>query len=211
MSREHDEGTDQLIRRARNGDRSAADDLLVRHRQRLKTMVTVRLDRRLAGRVDPSDVVQETLIEASRRLETYLHERPMPFYPWLRGLAWNRLIDLHRRHVLASKRTVDREVRDLALSDQSADVLAQQLVAPGTDAFHRVLRDEVRERVRVALDQLCETQREVLLMRHVERMSVAEIAAVTGVAQGTVKSRVFRALARLQQLLPEISSEGRDD
>lgn len=211
MSRHNEEDTDQLIRRAADGDRSAADDLLVRHRQRLKYMVTVRLDRRLAGRVDPSDVVQETLIDAARRLDTYLHERPMPFYPWLRGLAWNRMIDLHRRHVSASKRSVDREVHDLALSDQSADVLAQQLVAPGTDAFHRVVRDEWRERVQRALDQLPDAQREIVLMRHVERMSVAEIAAVIGVAEGTVKSRVFRALARLQGLLSATNSEGPDD
>lgn len=121
MACHNDDDTDRLIRRARDGDRSAADDLLVRHRQRLKYMVTVRLDRRLAGRVDPSDVVQETLIEASRRLDTYLHERSMPFYPWLRGLAWNGMVDLHRRHVLASKRTVDREVHDLALSDTSSE------------------------------------------------------------------------------------------
>ena len=91
--------TDGLLNRAAEGDATAVNDLMGRHRGRLERMVAVRMDQRLARRIDPSDVVQETLAEASRRLPEYLKARPIAFYPWLRQLAWNRLVDLYRFHV----------------------------------------------------------------------------------------------------------------
>src|SRR3954449_6327982 len=111
--------TDQLLASASQGDATARNRLLERHRPRLKRMVAVRLDRRLAARVDPSDVVQEALAEAARLLPGYLQERPVSFYPWLRRLAWERLVKLHRRHVAAGKRSVAREAAS-ALLDESA-------------------------------------------------------------------------------------------
>src|SRR5262245_8049497 len=110
--------TEQLLAQASHGDAAARSQLLQRHRGRLKRMVAVRADPRLAARVDPSDVVQETLAEANARLDAYLRDRPLPFYPWLRQLAQQRLIDLHRRHVRARRRSVTREEVDLP--DRSA-------------------------------------------------------------------------------------------
>src|SRR5579872_1163031 len=101
--------TDQLLEQAEAGDRAAVNQLLIRHRSRLRTMVRLRLDPRLAARVDPSDVVQEAFIEAHRRFDRYVRDRPLPFYPWLRQLAWDRLVHLHHRHLTAEKRTVRRE------------------------------------------------------------------------------------------------------
>src|SRR5690242_20250930 len=106
MCRTHEPDTDELIRLARRGDASARDRLLARHRPRLRRMIRLRFDRRLVTRVDPSDVVQETLAEAARRLEEYLHRPPLPFYPWLRQIALDRLLDLRRRHLRARKRSV---------------------------------------------------------------------------------------------------------
>ena len=97
--------TDSLLKQASAGDREAREQLLIRHRDRLTRMVAVRLDRTLAARVDPSDVVQETLTDAARRLDDYLRERPMPYYPWLRRLASDRLDKVHRRHT-ARRRSV---------------------------------------------------------------------------------------------------------
>src|SRR5947209_19815970 len=91
--------TDQLLAAARTGDASARGRLLEHHRHRLRGMVALRLDPRLAARVDPSDLVQETLAVAHRRLDDYLRDRPLPFYPWLRQIAADRLADAHRRHV----------------------------------------------------------------------------------------------------------------
>src|SRR5437868_2984584 len=117
--------TDELLDRACQGDGAARQQLLARHRQRLRRMIALRLDRRLAARVDPSDVVQETLAEADRKLGKYLADRPLPFYPWLRQIAVERLAKLHRSHLRADRRSADREETGLRpLSDESALPLA---------------------------------------------------------------------------------------
>src|SRR6516225_12117126 len=118
--------TDQLLEKACQGDDPARQQLLARHRRRLHRMVAAHLDRRLAARVDPSDVVQEALDDAARKLDGYLRQRPLPFYPWLRRLAWERLVKLHRRHLRAHRRSVGREEPGLlALPDESALELAR--------------------------------------------------------------------------------------
>ena len=101
--------TDELLRQAAGGDPGAREGLLARHRDRLRKMIAWRLDRRFAARVDPSDVVQEVLLEASHKMDRYLRERPLPFFPWLRALAGEHLATLHRRHVRARGRSVLRE------------------------------------------------------------------------------------------------------
>src|SRR5262245_6490890 len=128
-SRPHTD-TDKLLARAGHGDDAARSQLLDCHRGRLRRMVAVRIDPRLAARVDPSDVVQETLAEAHRRLDDYLTEQPIPFYPWLRQLAQDRLTDLHRRHVRAARRAVGREESGSPmLSEDSFDELTHKLAA----------------------------------------------------------------------------------
>src|SRR5205807_8652346 len=113
--------TDQLLDQASHGDGAARQRLLTPHRARLRAMVAARLDRRLAARLDPSDVVQEALAEADRKLDDSLRERPLPFYPWLRAIAWERLAKLHRRHLHSQRRSVGREEAALpALPDESA-------------------------------------------------------------------------------------------
>src|SRR5436190_20534745 len=128
--------TDQLLERAGRGDPAALGQLLDRHRDRLRRMVAVRLDRRLAARVDPSDVVQESLAEAARRLPEYLRDRPLPFYPWLRRLAADRLAVLYRRHVRAANRAVGRE--EPPLPDRSALKLADRLFSRHSDPRSRL-------------------------------------------------------------------------
>src|SRR5947209_378094 len=103
------EDTEDLLRRAAAGEIAARERLLARHRDRLRQAVALRLDRRLAARVDPSDVVQEAMADAAHKFSDYLRRRPLPFYPWLRQLALERLIELHRRHIQAQKRSVMRE------------------------------------------------------------------------------------------------------
>src|SRR5947208_13646251 len=124
-----DPDTDVLVDRAASGDGSARQQLLVRHRGRLRQMVAVRLDPRLAARVDPSDVVQEALADAARKLDGYLRDRPLPFYPWLRRLAWERIVLLHRRHVRSQRRSVTREERPMELPDGSVRESARPLSA----------------------------------------------------------------------------------
>src|SRR5262245_48860608 len=105
----HDPDTEELLRQAAAGDDGARQRLLTRHQARLRQMVAVRRDRRRLARFDPSDVVQEALMDAHERLSDYLRSRPLPFYPWLRRLAWERLVKFQRRHLKAGKRAVTRE------------------------------------------------------------------------------------------------------
>jgi RNA polymerase sigma-70 factor (ECF subfamily) len=190
--------TEELLGRCAAGESAAVDALLARHRPKLRRMAAVRMDRRLAARLDPSDLVQDVLAEAARRLPRYTRERPLPFYPWLRRLAWDRLIELQQQHVHARRRTVSREV---ALPDASADALARQIVETETGPAGRLLREEARRRVRAALEGLEPQDREVLVLRHLEQMSVAEIAALLAVSEGAVKMRRLRAIRRLRDAL----------
>jgi RNA polymerase sigma-70 factor (ECF subfamily) len=197
-----DADTEELIARASRGDSSARQQLLVQHRDRLCRMVAARLDRRLAARVDPSDVVQEALLEASLKLSDYLRLRPLPFYPWLRRLAWEHLVKLRQRHLAAQKRSATREEpQPPALADESALALAQRLVAPGSSPSNRLVQQEQRDRVRAALARLPESDQEVLVMRYLEQLSMSEIAEVLEIQEGAVKMRHTRALRRLCDLL----------
>jgi RNA polymerase sigma-70 factor (ECF subfamily) len=200
--------TEHLLERVAAGDCAARDQLLQRHRRRLGRMVSVRFDPRLAARVDPSDVVQETLAEAAVNLDRYLRERPLPFYPWLRQLAQRRLIDLHRRHVQARRRSVTREVGPTGLPDHSALVLADRLFARTSSPSAGLRRQERRDRVRAALAALPEQDREVLVLRILEALPTRETAAVLGISEVAVRSRQVRALDRLKVLLGPDFLEG---
>ncbi|MGQ0636205.1 MAG: sigma-70 family RNA polymerase sigma factor [Planctomycetaceae bacterium] len=195
--------TDDLMRLARAGDTSATSQFLERHRERLRRIVAVRMDPRLVPRFDPSDVVQETLVEALKKLPMYLREQPIPFYPWLRQIAWNRLVDLHRRHMLAAQRSVAREVPlvEAPLSNLSAWQMADQLLADEGSASAGVLRQELAQRLSQAIARLSASHREILVLRHLEDLSVAEVAAILDTTESAVKSRHFRALVRLRELL----------
>jgi RNA polymerase sigma-70 factor (ECF subfamily) len=203
MTAPHDHEVDDLILRADEGDDDARQALLARHRERLCQMVALRLDRRLAARVDPSDVVQQALADADQELSDYLRRRPLPFYAWLRRFAWDRLVEVHRAHLRAGKRSVGRE-QDWpgAGPDPSAVALADRLVSSGTSPSRRLLRDESRLQVRAALEQLPPRDREVLVLLYMEDLSAVEIAAVLGMTEGAVRVRHLRALDRLRRLLP---------
>src|SRR5215475_10273681 len=200
--------TEHLLDRAAAGDGAARDQLLQRHRRRLGHMVAVRLDPRLAARVDPSDVVQETLAEAAANLDRYVRERPLPFYPWLRQLAQRRLIDLHRRHVQARRRSVSREAGPTGLPDHSALALAERLFARTPSPSARLRTQERRDRLRAALEALPAQDREVLVLRILEGLPTRETAAVLGIGEVALRSRQVRALDRLKVLLGPDFLEG---
>jgi RNA polymerase sigma-70 factor (ECF subfamily) len=196
--------TDWLVEQARNGNAEARKGLMERHRSRLRQMVSLRLDTRLAARVDPSDVVQEALAAAYPRLDDYLRDPPLPFYPWLRQFAWDSLLQFHRRHVKAGRRSVKREeVSTPGLSNESVLKLSQRLMSRGSSPSNHVIRQELRDRLQAALAKLSPGDREILVMRNLEQMPAVEIAAVLGVKEGTVRVRHLRALERLRALLDD--------
>lgn len=192
----------RLLEQTAAGDESAAQRMLELHRNRLRAMIALRIDRRLSARVDPSDVLQETFAEAHQKLPEYCRTQPIPFYPWLRRIAWEKIVQLHRQHVLAQARAVTREERmDVGLPDQSALDLADRLVAKGSSATQRMIQGELRARVQVALAQLDPRDREVLVLRFLEQLSIEETAATLDLSQEAVKSRQRRALERFSELV----------
>ena len=192
--------TGALLDLAAQGNAEAVDQLLADHRQRLIRMIDARMDPRMLQRVDASDVVQETMAVAANRLPQYLCERPIPFYPWLRQIAWQKLVDLQRRHVQADKRSVRHEVT-LRLPDESHIKLADRLIASGPSPSVQLMRSELRRRLRAALDQLKTQDREVLVLLYLEQLSIQEVAAVVGLSDRAVTMRHLRALERLRPLL----------
>jgi RNA polymerase sigma-70 factor (ECF subfamily) len=198
-----DDGTvAELLHQAQLGDERSVQRLFTEHRERLKQMIRLRMDRRMAARVDPSDVVQETLAEAVRRLPKYLAEQPIPFYPWLRQIAWERLTKLHERHITAKRRAVGREERQAwALPDESVLELADRFVASGTNPSERLVREELKRRVHAALASLSETDRELLVLRYLEQLSPREARAVLGIGEEAFAKRHLRAIQRLRRVL----------
>ena len=198
--------TDQLLKLACAGDQSATQELLDRFRPRLRGMVAMHLDRRLSARIDPSDVVQEALADAFQRLPEYANSRTISFYPWLRQIAWQRLVKLHRKHLITVRRSVKREDQpEITLPDDSVQRLVDKFVSSGDGPFQRLLAKELQERVRTALDDLRHTDREILVMRYLEHMSITEISETLDEKLTTVKKRHTRALERLQRILGDNS------
>jgi len=200
---------EELLQRAGQGERAACSQLLERHRQRLRRMIAVRLDRRVAVRADASDVLQEALATAAEQMPDYLRRRPLPFYPWLRQIAWQQVAQAHRRHVQARKRSVLREENaDLILADGSALALANRLFTDSRSSpSATVRRGELQARVRAALLQLGERDREVLILRYLEELAPHEIAAVLGISSGAASMRHARALRQLRNVLGEALGE----
>ncbi|MCA9217353.1 MAG: sigma-70 family RNA polymerase sigma factor [Planctomycetales bacterium] len=203
MNEKKEFDTDQLLQSAATGDGKAADELLNRHRRRLRQLVAVRMNNDLANRVDPSDVVQDVLTTAHQRLDDFLREKPIAFYPWLRQITLNRMIDLHRHHVLATKRSIHREEQLAVINDNSADQLARHLVDHRSSPSRQLARAELKQRVMEALDQLSSEDREIVVMRHLEGLSVREIADVMSMPEGTVMTRHFQAVRKLRRMLDE--------
>jgi RNA polymerase sigma-70 factor (ECF subfamily) len=196
-----------LLRRVREGDQAALKKLLEGNRDRLKRMVTIHMDRPLARRFDPSDVVQEALAEAVKKLPDYLRRPRIAFYPWLRTIAWEKLVKLRQQHV-AQKRSVRREQPACELSDGSLIELADRFVASGTQPSERLIRQELHSRVRAALARLSPREREVLVLRYLESLSTQDAIATLGISRQAFAKRHLRAIRKLRGYLGNHSPRG---
>ncbi len=200
--------TQELLAAARDGNREAVEGLMDRHRGALRKLVQNRMDRAIGRRVDASDVVQDVLLEASNRLTKYLDQPTLPFHLWLRQLARDRLIDMHRRHRQAQRRSVDRErpLRSKAHSDQSSLDLAARLADAELTPAAASIRHELQLRFREAIERLGEDDREIVLMRHFEQLSNSEAAQALGLTPAAAGMRHLRALRRLKGELEDSPS-----
>jgi RNA polymerase sigma-70 factor (ECF subfamily) len=195
--------TDELLQRAGRGDHQARAELFGRHRERLWRMIHLRLDRRLQGRLDPDDVLQETCMVYMQRFAEYGAKPSVPFFLWLRGLAGQKLIDLHREHLGAKMRDAGREVSLYrgALPQASSESLAHQLLGRLTTASQAAIRAELQLKVQQALNSMDPMDREVLTLRNFEMLSNEETAQVLGITKAAASSRHIRALKRLKEIL----------
>ena len=209
MSRDRDDWSD-LLRRMAAGDSEAAAELFAAYRDRLRLMVRLRLDRRLQGRLDPSDVLQEAYLDVARRAEEYAANPTMSPYLWLRFLTGQRLLQLHRHHLGAHMRDAGQEVSLYrgALPQASSVSLANQLLGRLTSPTQAAVRAELQLRVQEALNSLDELDREVLTLRHFEMLSNAETAAVLGIRKSAASNRYVRALRRLKEVLGPLPGWG---
>jgi RNA polymerase sigma-70 factor (ECF subfamily) len=196
-----------LLERAARGDQQALGDLLGRHWERLRRMVQLRLDRRLQGRLDPSDVLQETYFEVARSLAEYLRNPALPFFLWLRLLTGRKLQALHRRHLGTQARDAGREVSLYhgALPQASSASLAAQLLGHFTSPSQAAVRAELQVRLQEVLNGMDPLDREVLALRHFEQLSNAETARVLGLKEAAASNRFVRALKRLKEILMNAS------
>jgi RNA polymerase sigma-70 factor (ECF subfamily) len=197
--------TEELLAGAKGGDDDAVNRLLDRHRDALRRMVQMRLDQKIQRRVDVSDVVQDVLVEANRRLADYLANPVMPFHLWLRQIARDRIIDAHRRHRASARRSVDREQPIVAQGgvDQSTIELIAQLCDGELTPAAAATQHELARRVEAAIAELGEQDAEILLMRHYEQLSNQEVAQALGLTEPAASMRYLRAVRRLRAMLVE--------
>lgn len=200
--------TEALLAGARGGDAGAVNELLEQHRDAVRRMIDLRMDQVLKRRVDASDIVQEVLLEANRRLRDYLANPVMPFHLWLRQMAKDRLIDAHRRHRQAGRRSMDRE-QPLAAAPagESSINLAAQLRDQQLTPAAAAAWAELQRRFEAACAQLDEQDREIVLMRHFEHLTNSEAADSLGLSAQAASMRYLRAMRRLRKLLEGDSAD----
>lgn len=191
-----------LLQQARDGDPEALANIFTKYRQRLKKMVHVRLNPQLKGRLDASDIIQDTLVEAARTLDRFLAEPSLPVYLWLRHLANEKLIEAHRRHLGAQKRDASRDlsIHGVALNATS-EAVAIELICQTTSPDEAAIKEDRKRQLTAALDKMDPLDKEILTLKHFEQMSNREVAELLDISYEAAKKRYFRAILKLQRLL----------
>jgi RNA polymerase sigma-70 factor (ECF subfamily) len=195
--------TKLLLRRVEDGDETAMTELFARFRDRLRRMVKLRMDRRLQGRFDPSDVLQEAYLDVSRRAGEYRDNPAMPIFLWLRFITGQKLMALHRKHLGVQMRNAGQEVslHGGALPPASSISIAAMLLGRITSPTRAARRAELQVRLQDVLNSMEPVDREVLTLRHFEELGNSETAQVLGISKAAASSRYIRAVMRLKKEL----------
>ena len=199
---------DALLARLELGEESALAELFSRYREQLRRMVDFRLDTRLQGRVDVSDVLQEVYLDAAQRLEHYRTSPPSSFLFWLRQLTDQRLIEVHRKHFGAQMRDVRRES---PTAESQPGGLLERLIGQLSSPSQHAMRSELEAAVEAMLAEMQPADREVLALRHFEELSNREVAELLGISKTAASNRYIRALKRLEKLLASVPGFGEEE
>lgn len=195
------EERDGELQQLRSGGQEAVARLFSKYRDRLERMVRFRMDSRLSGRVDAEDILQEAYLEIARRIGDYVNQPTVPVFVWMRQITWQVMVDTHRRHLVAKARNVNQEVSRMPATGVTSVSLAARLVGHLTSPSQAVIREERMAKLREALDEMDEIDREVLALRHFEQLSNNEVAQVLGLQKAAASNRYVRALSRLKRIL----------
>lgn len=201
---ELDQNEAKQIERLRAEPQAQFARLYSEFKERLKRIIHFRLDYRVAGRVSDSDILQECFVRASKRLEKFLKKPDYPFFVWLRMQANQQVADIHRKHLMAEKRDARKEINLNAKqqgSNQTSMQLAAHLVAQMTSPSRLLQRSEEIAALESSLNEMNETDREVIALRHFEELSSQETAQVLGIEPAAASKRYVRALKRLQEIM----------
>jgi len=196
---------DELVQRAACGAEEALAELFSCYRGRLRQMIQLRLDRRLQGRVDPSDVLQDAYIDMAEKLPEYAGRAAIPFFVWLRMIVGERLLRVHRHHLGAAMRDATREIslHRGAFPEASSVSLAAQLLGQITSASRAALRAEMMLRLQEVLNAMDPIDREVIALRHFEELRNDEVAAALGLTKAAASKRYVRAMLRLKAAIAD--------
>ena len=205
-----DRETCDLIRRASDGDQAALDQLFSQHHDRLQRMIRLRLDRRIQGRLDSADILQEAYIDVFRNLPRYVESPSTSFFIWLRNIVGLKLAEIHRRHLGTDKRDASRDVSIYrgALPTVNSGSLAAQLLGQLTSPSQTAMKTEMRLRLQEVLDCMDDIDREVIALRHFEQLDSQEVADVLEMSKSGASSRYIRAMQRLKEELSQFSEFG---
>ena len=195
MSDENLRADEDLLVRLEGGDERAMTELFTRHRERLRRMIRLRLDRRLQGRIDLSDVLQDSYLEVARRAREYLAQANMPPFLWLRLMTGQTLQALHRHHLKVQMRDAGQEVslRGRATPQANSACLAEMLLGRLTSPTRAARRAEMQLKLQEILNAMEPLDREILALRHFEELSNAEIAQVLDLTKTAASNRYIRA------------------
>lgn len=194
--------TQELIIKAKRSPEEI-DQLLMRYQSALHRLVELRLDRKIRHRIDVSDILQETFLEANRRMQNYLEDQPLPLHLWLRQIAMDRVIDAHRRHRGSAMRSVDKEEGMMPGNawDQSTQHLVRQISDPQLTPATEAMQRELAKRVEDAISSLGDQDAEIILMRHYEHLTNQDVAITLGLTEPAASMRYLRALRKLKTIL----------
>ena len=201
---DHNDSLNALIQRAQGGDQSALAELFEANRDRLARMIRLRMSAQVQPRVAVSDVLQEAYVDLAQQLGNYAKDPKLPFFLWLRRITGQRLAKVHRAHLGQQMRDINRERRlDAAMPGASSVFMAHQLAGQFTSVSEKAIRNENAMRMQAAIEQLSESDREVLAMRHVEQLTNGEIAILLEIGESAATNRYVRAIRKLRDALGE--------